>query len=192
MRSLVLVLGLMSLGACAPIPIASTYPYSDQQKMQAAEHWRVLADDIATGIRGSVPSDRPVYVARKGGGDFSQGFHTYLETALAHQGYVLSPTPLGANIVDYSVQPVIHPARRDTLAYPWPFWLVVDIFNGDNWGRDTNSEVIVSVAAVSDGRTLFRRTATFYVPDRDIGQYAPVALATNGPLLPPVPVRISP
>ena len=36
------------LGGCtantSQVPMATTYPYSEQQKMQAAQHWDVLAE----------------------------------------------------------------------------------------------------------------------------------------------------
>lgn len=35
------------LAACAQVPRPSTYPYSFQQKMQAAHHWQVLAEKVA-------------------------------------------------------------------------------------------------------------------------------------------------
>ena len=46
---LILCLGL---GACASqVPVATTYPISFQRKMQAAEHWDILAADVANRLR---------------------------------------------------------------------------------------------------------------------------------------------
>lgn len=48
----ILLFSLLSLAGCigptSQVPQVSTYKYSDQQKMQAAHHWDVLADDVAT------------------------------------------------------------------------------------------------------------------------------------------------
>jgi len=40
------VLCLVLLTACAQVPKPSTYPFSFQQHMQAAHHWKVLARQV--------------------------------------------------------------------------------------------------------------------------------------------------
>ncbi|GAB6040118.1 hypothetical protein [Endothiovibrio diazotrophicus] len=55
-RSL-LLLAAASLAGCATksqYPLAETYPYATQQKMQAAHHWELLADDVAGRITTSL------------------------------------------------------------------------------------------------------------------------------------------
>ena len=53
------VLCLVLLTACAQVPRPSTYPYSFQQQMQAAEHWQALAVKMVE----SLPSrTEPVYL----------------------------------------------------------------------------------------------------------------------------------
>lgn len=45
------VLALLLIGGCASrIPEPITYPYSQQQKMEASHHWQVLAEDLANRI----------------------------------------------------------------------------------------------------------------------------------------------
>jgi len=45
------VLTLLLVGGCASrIPEPITYPYSQQQKMEASHHWQVLAEDLANRI----------------------------------------------------------------------------------------------------------------------------------------------
>lgn len=41
---------LLTCGCASRIPEPITYPYSQQQKMEAANHWRVLAEDLANRI----------------------------------------------------------------------------------------------------------------------------------------------
>ncbi|MBW6520249.1 MAG: hypothetical protein K0A99_04435 [Desulfoarculaceae bacterium] len=40
----------LSCSGCTRIPQPTTYAYSEQQKMQAAHHWDVLANDVADQI----------------------------------------------------------------------------------------------------------------------------------------------
>lgn len=178
---------LFMLEACAPIPVADDYKYSTQTKMQAADHWRQFADQAATNTRNAVPGSVPVFVPNKPG-VFEAGFQAYLETALMRQGFTLSQTPRGADVIDYSVEPVVH-GWRDTIPSPWPFWVIANILSfgeASQFWRDTHAEVIVTVAAMAGGNTLMRTTATFYVPNDDIGQYVQVAL---GPPVSPAGVR---
>ncbi len=50
---LVSALILAALGGCShtPVPIATSYPMTTQQRMQAAHHWQVLAEHLAGRIR---------------------------------------------------------------------------------------------------------------------------------------------
>jgi len=57
--ALTLVLfGSFLFTACshAPVPLAESYPFSKQKKMQAAHHWDVLAGHTATRIQASLPT----------------------------------------------------------------------------------------------------------------------------------------
>lgn len=49
---------LAVLGGCshAPIPVATSYPATTQQRMQAAHHWQVLADHVASRIQERLPN----------------------------------------------------------------------------------------------------------------------------------------
>jgi hypothetical protein len=46
MKTLGGIVYVVLLGACAQVPRPSAYPYTLQQKMQAAYHWRVLAKKV--------------------------------------------------------------------------------------------------------------------------------------------------
>jgi len=50
MRKLAILLSLLSLVACTTVPKQSSYPLSFQQKMQASQHWEVLAQDISKDV----------------------------------------------------------------------------------------------------------------------------------------------
>jgi len=46
------------LNACShsPVPLAESYPFSKQKRMQAAHHWDILAQHTATRIQASLPT----------------------------------------------------------------------------------------------------------------------------------------
>ena len=50
MRSILILLILFLVVGCTRIPQPASYAYSEQQKMQAAHHWDVLASDVANQI----------------------------------------------------------------------------------------------------------------------------------------------
>jgi hypothetical protein len=98
------------LAACAPVPIATTYPVTLQQRMQSVSHWQVLADDVASGIsEGVAPGSAPLYIApQPRGGAFGEAFESYLATSLMRRGYAVDDTPNGAVVVNYGVERVSH------------------------------------------------------------------------------------
>lgn len=83
-------------------PIATTYPYSEQQRMQAAEHWRVLADHEASQILADrTASGLDLYVSgddhapgnENEGGEFGRGFRDLLTSELVSGGADVMTSP---------------------------------------------------------------------------------------------------
>ncbi len=128
-----LVLCLLSFAAsgCTRIPQPTSYSFSQQQKMQAAYHWQVLATDVAGQINSELVSrgllDTPVYVRHscgkpagcgKGGTfAFDEGFNDLLTTRLVNLGVPTEAVQAqDALVVDYKIQVVYHQANR----YQWP------------------------------------------------------------------------
>lgn len=90
-------------------PIATTYPYTEQQRMQAAHHWDVLARHEASSIlQRERVRNRDLYITAAdhaefqaySGGEFERGFRTLLTSELVSRGANLTtvPTTNSANI----------------------------------------------------------------------------------------------
>lgn len=90
-------------------PIATTYPYTEQQRMQAAHHWDVLAQHEATSIlQRERVRNRDLHISEAStaefhaysGGEFGRGFRTLLTSELVSRGANLTtvPTANSANI----------------------------------------------------------------------------------------------
>jgi len=116
---------------CTRIPQPSGYAFSEQQKMQAAYHWNVLASDVASQINSTLIQrgflNTSVYVEHSCGEPdpcgpgqtfpFDEGFNDLLTTQLVNFGVPTKSENDGSSlIVRYKVQVVYHQADR----YQWP------------------------------------------------------------------------
>lgn len=117
----------VTLSGCIRIPQPAGYTYSVQQKMQAAHHWEVLANDVAQQINKEL-IDRdylttPVYVRHSCGLPdacgksetfaFDEGFNDLLVSELVRFGIPTQTTnDEDTLVVDYKVQVLYHSAAR--------------------------------------------------------------------------------
>lgn len=132
MRVVPILLLVFFLSSCSRIPQPASYAFSEQQKMQAAHHWDVLASDVANQINNRLIItdyvDKSVYVKTTCGSDatpckqgqttqFNEGFRDLLITRLVNFGV---PTSLEKKVsdieVNYKVQVIYHASNRYTLA----------------------------------------------------------------------------
>jgi hypothetical protein len=108
-------------------PVAVTYPYTEQQRMQAAHHWDVLARHEATSIlQRERVRNRDLHISEAdhgelrtySGGEFERGFRTLLTSELVSRGANLTtvPTANSANIT-IDVEVVEH-RDRDFIRPP--------------------------------------------------------------------------
>ena len=132
MRAVLPLLLVLFLCSCSRIPQPASYAYSEQQKMQAAHHWDVLASDVANQINNQLVIsdyvDRSVFVKTTCGTDavpceqgrttqFNEGFRDLLITRLVNFGVPTSSDKKVADIeVNYKVQVIYHAAGRQTMA----------------------------------------------------------------------------
>lgn len=114
--------------ACGRIPEPIGYTYSQQEKMQAAHHWEVLAKDLSNKINNElIRSDfleTAVYVQETCGDEskpcekhmtteFNEGFRDLLITELVSYGIPTSSIPdREAITIHYKVQSVHHQTKR--------------------------------------------------------------------------------
>ncbi|MGO2147317.1 MULTISPECIES: hypothetical protein [Halomonas] len=92
-------------------PIATTYPYTEQQRMQAAHHWEVLARYETNRIlQRERVRFRDLYITEPdhqslstySGGEFERGFRTLLTSELVSRGANLTTLPT-ANTADVHI-----------------------------------------------------------------------------------------
>jgi hypothetical protein len=98
--------------------MATTYPVTFQKKMQAAQHWDVLTEDVANRLRdaliGSGEQGRSIslYIQPpKYGSHFGEAFHNLLITHLMERGFSITENPASGLPLTYDVQVVSHKDR---------------------------------------------------------------------------------
>ncbi len=135
MKSLPLLLlgaSVATLTACSTgrvqAPYATTYPATEQRKMQAAHHWDVLAQYEAGRILSAVKDHtRPIYVERPGAGasPFALAYHEMLTEHLVDGGGLVVTRPMAAGVqVSYDTQVLTHRDRGYTQPTPGTYTLI--------------------------------------------------------------------
>lgn len=103
-------------------PRATMHPYSTQQKMQAAEHWNVLAENEAKLITEKLPNSPLIYISCTSNTNcgermadstpFSEAYSQLLTTHLVNNGVMVAiDNEPNALMLEYQVQVVTHNDR---------------------------------------------------------------------------------
>jgi hypothetical protein len=190
---------LVFLVGCTQVPRPSTYPYSFQQKMQAADHWQVLASQVAEEVVAVLKSEpsflmEPVYVRSDDRTNsinapcydrtpfkdttFAQAFHSLLITELTNQGISIVDDRDNRFQICWTIQPVVHNANR-SKPYPSlaeailaiPPSLFVNLWQGIEAGPLPHSEIIITTTITDRGATRSRNAHIFYINDMDWPHY---------------------
>ena len=119
-RVIAALIGIPLLTGCsqlAGVPGAEAFPDASLRKAKSAEHWNVIAGDVAK--QTAELKDRPelkgkdLYVSPAGNGsDFGRGFHSMLISKLVNSGMSVATRPEGAIQVSYEAQVVRHLAGQ--------------------------------------------------------------------------------
>ena len=166
-KSLLVSLVLLSISTgCAQtagVPVAEPFPDASLRKAKSAEHWNVIAGDVAsqTAALRDRPDFRgkPLYVERSGDNStFSQGFHSMLIAKLVNNGMTVATRPESAIVVRYEAQVVRHLAGQGN-DQPGTAGANARLLS------PTNTEVIISTSMVDNNRLLMRKTDVYYVED---------------------------
>ena len=109
MKALGGVLCVVLLTACAQVPRPSTYPYSLQRQMEAAEHWQTLAVRMVE----SLPSrTEPVYLPPEDDSLFGTALRSFLETELRQRGIAVAQSAAQGLTLAWDVQTIPHGGWR--------------------------------------------------------------------------------
>lgn len=104
------------LPVLAQVPVPTAYPLKAQQKMQAVQHWEVLAEDVACQVhealeRHVLERQFPVHVAASGTTPFAKSFHSLLITKLVEKNIAVSSGFANAMVLSFDLDMVRHGDR---------------------------------------------------------------------------------
>ncbi|MFN3883789.1 MAG: hypothetical protein ACK4Q4_03390 [Rhodocyclaceae bacterium] len=194
-----------ALAGCATpyseAPLATNFPTTKQEKIQAAAHWDIIAKDVANRLMSRLPADKkPLYVVQKSGASaFDRAFSNMLVSSLVASGQTVVKQPAGALSIELDTQVVRFSADRPQYKHAGAasalvtgLWalneveptaagaLTALVFAGDAYawfrsefasGETPQTEIIVTTS-VSDGdRYLARSTNVYYTADTDRALY---------------------
>ncbi|MDH1212964.1 hypothetical protein N5C38_18130 [Pseudomonas chengduensis] len=118
-----LAAALFSVGCATPftpVPVAVNFPHAKQEKLQAASHWQLIAEDTARQLIRSLPDDRPLYVSQPATqSPFARVFSQQLISSLLSAGYPIYKRDNGSGVlvVEVSAEPVRFSPNRLQYRY---------------------------------------------------------------------------
>ncbi|NJB66544.1 outer membrane murein-binding lipoprotein Lpp [Desulfobaculum xiamenense] len=194
----VVLAGLGLAGCNSQIPVASTYPMKTQRTMQAAQHWGVLADDVAAQVAKAL-DDRvelrllAIDVKPETEGPFAEVFRELLRSRLVYEGLQVADRDEGQLVLRYKVQVVKHGSRfqrtppglltllgagvavsrdlgADAIYAAGAGGLLADVAVG-HLAPHSAHEVVVTSGLVWHNRFVTHSSDIYYINDADSGHY---------------------
>lgn len=167
------------------VPLAESYPRSTQQRLQAVEHWALLARHEAEQI---LLNEHlrvvPLYikpVEAGAGGEFFRTYRQLLLSALAARGARLSTVPQGAAEVQINVDAVHHRERQFVRPASEAPALLQNLVLGD-----ADDEVVITTQVIESERIVYSSSNRYYINATDRRQYL-IPETTGQPLMPVFP-----
>lgn len=199
-KAFLAVLGLAMLAGCqSQLPYATTYPMTGQHKMQAAQHWNVLAADVAGRVHAALDDRMDLRQLAidvdtdQAPGPFHQVFRELLVSNLVQRGVQVADLEENQLELVYKVQVLRHGARiqrpvpglltligagiavsRDvTTEFIYgaaPAGLLADVAAG-HLASHSNQEVIITTRLVWKNRYVMHASDIYYINDEDYLHY---------------------
>lgn len=140
-----------------PVPIASSHPASYQLNMRSAQHWEVLAEDVAQRVKSSLKATFPNAVVKPSifirytkdyeKIPFGKAFYHLLRSKLVQKGMVV------LNDMSY----------KDTLLLDYDMQVLLH--------SETDTEVLVNVTMSLRQQFIFGDSRVYYIDNGDFDHY---------------------
>ncbi len=143
-RSIVLATALVILmsGCATPYsqaPIPKNYQHTEQLKLQAGEHWKVIANDLATSVLKNIDKSKIVYLNEPSAkSDFNEAMHSMLISAMVSKGISVVKSSANANLsIDMHAKILKFTKDRQAEVGKWTAlatgaWVLRDVFTSLN------------------------------------------------------------
>ncbi len=202
----------------AQAPIATTYPYTEQQRMQAAHHWEVLArHEVGLMMSHERLQVLPLYLGEppqgSGSGSFHRGFRDLLTSELVRRGARVSTVPEHAAQIRIKVEAVKHRDRAfirppkgafTTLAlgvmvasHAYTHWaepsllLLPGALLADAFSGNwtyTGDDEVIITTQVVENQRILYSSSNLYYINAGDRRHYEMPVAPSAPLLPMMPV----
>lgn len=196
----------------SPVPVATHFPTSEQQKLQAAAHWTAIAEHIEKQLVPALNNSPrgALYVQPLQGTPFNRTVVGQLMTSLVNDGYVVAKTSHDALKVEVDTQVVAFSGDRPQYKYHGErsalvagVWALTEVnhtalglataavvaddayawFRSQFSSSDTpKTEIIVTVAVSDEQRYYARQTSVYYTVDSDRWLYETPPLPAAQPV----------
>ncbi len=130
-QTAVAVLGAVAIAGCAAphsqAPLATNFPTTQQEKLQAAAHWEAISADIAREVMAALPTPLAsnLYVHAGQESAFNRAVEDQLITAMVRGGYPVATRPEGALSMEVDTQVIeFSEDRAQNKWIGWPTALV--------------------------------------------------------------------
>ncbi|NOT16861.1 MAG: hypothetical protein HOP20_02185 [Sulfuriferula sp.] len=181
------------------MPSATNFATTQQNKLQAGAHWKLIADDLAKTVAAKVSNNQSIYLNPPAKSAFNQAFQSVLLTALVNQGVNVVKQSASADVtVDVDTQLVKFSADRQQARYAGTLtaltagvWALhgatlaggatagVALFDAYTWfhsesasGATPQNEIFVTVTTSDKNRYIGRSSSVYYIADSDQGLYS--------------------
>jgi hypothetical protein len=187
----ILVLGALLAGCVTSVPLTTSLPTPQQQTLQTAAHWNVIASHIEQRLAAGIKQgpQRPLYIAEPAApaAPFQRALASQLASALVKDGYIVSRNPAGALKIDIDVQALSFAPGREQYRYRGePSAIAAGVWAqgaNDNGAYDVDrsstfasgaapkTELLVTVSVSDQFRYYARDSTAYYVADGDRALY---------------------
>ena len=159
------ILGALIISGCAArhseTPLATNFPTTKQEKLQAASHWEAITTDMAKELSASLPSPLAgsLYVQTAQASPFNRAVKDQLITSLVHSGRPVAKTPDGALTVEVDTQVVeFSPDRSQNKWIGVPTALVTGAWalRAVETKSGANTTAAVGVTGLAIGTDIYR------------------------------------
>jgi len=177
--------------SCSPVPKPTNHPFTTQTKLEAAQHWKILARDFTRQIAivmkrrtwdkqnfqefspadennstGSFINLPSIYIQTNDVSDFGISFRSYLITELSKLGYVISYSPEDSLMARWSVKKIHHNADRTAAGLPVKNTMAVAIGGGVFQIFNKNSYIFPGLIATGVTADLLNNTKNLIMPGK--------------------------
>jgi hypothetical protein len=175
------------MASCASVPMQESYLLSVEKRMQASEHWKVLAKEIAEEVQESIEKQSkdkkqnhntgPVYISDVDQSSFGRAMYTVFTTEFVKHNVAITKDANTRFRLDWLVQLVVHKAERnDSPSVLYIIFVGVPqaIFLGEadfGFRGKPHTEVIVTFRLKTDDVDSYRQTHIYSINDVDIDHY---------------------